>query len=100
MSRQIIFEPEARLEFEEAVLWYDEQQLGLSDRFEAEINATFSRILQDHERFPFAGKTIRKARVEVFESYSIYFSVERHFIGIVSIFHGARDPEELRKRLR
>jgi toxin ParE1/3/4 len=100
MSRQIIFELEARLEFEDAVLWYDEQQPGLGDRFEAEVHATFSHILQDPERFPFAGETVRKARVEVFESYSVYFSIELHFIGIVSVFHGARDPEELRRRLK
>jgi plasmid stabilization system protein ParE len=100
MSRQIIFEPEARLEFEDAVVWYDKQQAGLGDRFEAEVHATFFRILQDPERFPFADKTVRMARVEVFESYSVYFSIELHFIGIVSVFHGARDPEELRRRLK
>jgi plasmid stabilization system protein ParE len=100
MSRQIIFEPEARLEFEDAVLWYEEQQPGLGDRFEAEVHATFSRILQDPERFPFADKTVRRARVEVFTSFSAYFSIELHFIGIVSVFHGARDPEELRRRLK
>jgi plasmid stabilization system protein ParE len=100
MPRRIVFEQEARLEFEEAILWHDDQQPGLGDRFETEIHETFSRILQSPERFPFAGKTVRKARVEVFESYSVYFSIEPEFIGIVSIFHGARDPEELRRRLK
>jgi plasmid stabilization system protein ParE len=100
MSREIIFEPEARLEFEDAVLWYEEQQPGLGDRFEAEVNAICSRILQNPEQFPLAGKTVHKARVEVFDSYSVYFSIEPHFIGIVSVFHGARNPDELRRRLR
>ena len=100
MSREIIFTSEARLEFEDAVFWHGEQQPGLGDRFEAAVHATFLRILQDPERFPRAGKTIRKARVEVFESYSVFFSVEPGFIGVVSVFHGARDPEELSRRLR
>ena len=100
MPREIIFETEARLEFEDAVLWHDEQQPGLGDRFEAEVHATFSRILQAPERFPLAGKTVRKARVEIFESYSVYFTIERDFVGVVSVFQGARDPDELRRRLK
>jgi plasmid stabilization system protein ParE len=100
MSREIIFEPAARLEFEDAVFWHDTQQPGLGDRFEAEIYAVFSRILQNPERFPLAGKTVHRARVEVFDSYSVYFTIEPRFIGIVSIFHGARNPAELRRRLK
>ncbi|MBI2929229.1 MAG: type II toxin-antitoxin system RelE/ParE family toxin [Verrucomicrobia bacterium] len=100
MSRQIIFEHEARLEFEEAVFWYEEQPPGLGDRLEAEVHAALSRILEDPERFPFAGKTVRKTRLEVFDSYSVYFTIEPTFIGIVSVFHGARDPAELRRRLK
>jgi plasmid stabilization system protein ParE len=100
MSRQIIFDAEARLEFEEAVVWYDEQQPGLGDRFEAEVHATFQRILQTPERFKLVSKTIRRARVEVFKKYSVYFRVEPDFIGVVSVFHGSRNPAELRRRLK
>lgn len=100
MSRRIIFDAEARLEFETAVAWYDEQQPGLGDRFEAEIHATFQRILQSPERFRLAVKTIRIAKVEVFKKYSVYFRVEHDFIGIVSVFHGSRNPAELRRRLK
>ena len=46
MRRQIIFDGEARLEFEEAVIWYNARQPGLGDRFESEVHATFQRILQ------------------------------------------------------
>ena len=40
MSREVIFDAEARLEFEEAVAWYEEQKPGLGDRFEGQIHAT------------------------------------------------------------
>jgi plasmid stabilization system protein ParE len=99
MPRQIIFDLVARLEFEDAIVWYNEQELGLGDRFEAEIDAAFQRILKDPERFQIAHGKIRKARVEVFDQYSIYFRAEARFIGVVSIFHGARNPDELRRRL-
>jgi plasmid stabilization system protein ParE len=100
MHRQVIFDAEARLEFEEAVVWYDTQQPGLGDRFEAEVHATFQRILANPERFRAVSRQIRQARVEVFQKYSIYFRLEPDFIGVVSVFHGARNPAELRRRLR
>ena len=100
MRRQIIFDAEARLEFEDAVVWYDAQQPGLGDRFEAEVHATFQRILANPERFKLVGKTTRQARVGVFKRYSVYFRVEPDFIGIVSVFHASRNPAELRRRLK
>jgi plasmid stabilization system protein ParE len=100
MRRQVIFDREARLEFEDAVIWYNAQQPGLGDRFESEVHSAFQRILANPERFRLVGKTTRQARVEVFKKYSIYFRVEPEFIGIVSVFHGARNPAELRRRLK
>ena len=100
MSREIIFEPEARLEFEDAYVWHENQQPGLGDKFEAEVHATLQSILHDPERFRFVGKTIRGARLDVFKKYGIYFHIEPKFIGVVSIFHGSRDPEELQRILK
>ena len=51
MSRDIIFSCVARLEFDEAILWYDEQQPGLGDEFEAEINHVIEEIQKTPERF-------------------------------------------------
>jgi len=100
MPRKIIFDVEARLEFEDAVVWYNEREPGLGYRFEAELHAALQRILRDPERFQLISGTIHKAGVEVFDKYKIYFRIEPDFIGIVSVFHGARDPSELRRRLK
>lgn len=101
MSRDIIFSSVARLEFDEAMLWYDEQQLGLGDEFEAEVNHVIEEILKNPERFIFASREARKARLlERFHRYSIYFYVHPDHIGIVSVFDGARNPAELRRRLQ
>ena len=99
MRREIISAPEARLEFEGAVAWYEDQQPGLGDRFAAEIHATLRRILQNPERFRLVGSTVRKARVQIFP-YNVYYHVEDDFIGVVSVFHGKRDPAELRRRIK
>lgn len=88
------------MEFEDAVIWYNTQQLGLGERFESEVYAAFQRILGSPERFRSVSRKTRQARVEIFKKYSIYFRVEPDFIGIVSVFHGARNPAELRRRLK
>jgi hypothetical protein len=98
--RRIIFAREAWLEFKETVHWCDEQQDGLGCRFETEVSETLKRIRQNPRRFRLVGKTIRKATVKVFTKYSIYFHVEPKFIGVISIFHGARNPAELRRRVK
>ena len=100
MSRKVIFASAARLEFDEAILWYDDQQSGLGDEFEAEVNRVIEEIQKDPERFRFIGATTRKARlIHRFNRYSIYFYVQSNHIGIVSVFDGARSPEELKRRL-
>jgi plasmid stabilization system protein ParE len=100
MRRGIIFDAEARLEFENAVVWYNEQRPDLGYRFEMEVHETFQRILSNPEAFRAVSRKIRCARVGIFKKYSVYFQIEPNFIAIVSIFHGARNPEELRRRLK
>ena len=99
MRREIIFDIEARREFEEAVAWYDARQPGLGDRFEAEVDATFRRILQNPERFRLIGDTVRKAKVRIFP-YNVYYQIQAGFIGVVSVFHGRRHPAELLRRIK
>jgi plasmid stabilization system protein ParE len=101
MRREIIFASAAQLEYDEAILWYDEQQPGLGDEFETEINAVIQEILKNPEFFRFASTTIRKTKLlRKFLRYSIYFYVDPSHIGIVAVFDGARNPEELRRRLK
>lgn len=101
MKREVIFLSAARLEYDEAILWYEEQQPGLGDKFEAEVNHVIEEILKTPERFRFASREARKARlIERFHRYSIYFYVHPDHIGIVSVFDGARNPAELRRRLK
>ncbi len=99
MKRRIVFIAEAREEFERAAAWYEQQQPGLGLRFAAEVDETLKRISSSPERFRLVSRSVRVARVAVFESYSVYFHLESEFIGIVSVFHASRDPAELKRRL-
>jgi plasmid stabilization system protein ParE len=99
MKREIIFAPLARLEFEDAAAWYEQQRPGLGDEFRIEINATLQQVLKYPERFRLASPAMHKVMVDRFP-YSIYYSIELNAIYIASIFHGSRNPAELRRRLK
>jgi plasmid stabilization system protein ParE len=75
MPRKVIFEPEARLEFEEAVAHYNERKPGLGGRFEADVDAMLRRVTETPKRFRLVGKTVRIARLKVFTKYAIYYYV-------------------------
>lgn len=100
MPRRIIFEPAARAEFEAAIDWYNGKQDGLGDRFEKQIYVVLNRILENPGRFRLIGRTVRQARVKVFDRYSVCYYSERNLIGVVAVFHSSRDPSELQSRLK
>jgi plasmid stabilization system protein ParE len=100
MKRQAIFAPLARLEFENAVAWYNEQRPGLGEEFRTEVNATLQQLLKFPERFRLASSYTHKVALKKFHKYSIYYSIELDAINVASVFHASRNPAELRRRLK
>jgi plasmid stabilization system protein ParE len=101
MTFRVIFEGEAEAELNEAIAWYDSQTDGVGQRFSREVHATISEAAKDPQRFPFAGPTTQKVRVFGWP-YSVYFTLleDSGQLIVVSVFHGARNPAELRRRLK
>jgi plasmid stabilization system protein ParE len=100
MKREIVFAPLARLEFEDAAAWYEAQRSGLGEEFRIEVNATLQQILKSPERFRLASPSTHQATLKRFRKYSIYYSIELDAINVTSIFHGSRNPAQLRGRLK
>ena len=100
MSFRIIHDSEATLEFREAVARYEEQSEGLGVRFVLKVDGVITAIASHPFRFSTAGRKSRKARVQSWP-YSIYFAInEAHSeIKVIAVWHGARNPGELRRRL-
>jgi plasmid stabilization system protein ParE len=98
MSRLIGFVSRARVEFLDAINYYESQQPELGLRFEAQIDSALRRIQADPTIFRFVTATVQKARVHRFP-HSIYFVALPDIIGVVAVYDGRRDPEVLRKRL-
>jgi plasmid stabilization system protein ParE len=101
MSFRVIHDSEATFEFREAVAWYEGQADGLGVRFTLEVDAVIAAISSQPLRFSKAGRKSRKARVLDWP-YTIYFVVNEAYgeIKVIAVWHGARNPAELRRRLK
>lgn len=102
MSFRVVIEEEAEREFAEAVGFYDKRKPGVGQRFAQELRDFFKTVCQDPERFPFASRLTRRAKMPEPWQYSVYFAIKRETSEVVisTIWHGARNPRELRQRLK
>jgi len=97
----IITEPEAEREWNEAVDWYEEREAGVGARFNSVVWERLRTLAAQPDRFPLAGRLARKAKIKGWP-YSIYFVVNAALrqIKVVAVWHGKRNPAELRRRLQ
>ena len=102
MSFRVVIEEEAEREFADAVRFYDDRMPGLGQRFARELQAFFKIVCKDPERFRLVGRLARKAKVPGPWPYSVYFVIKRETAEVIisTIWHGARNPAELRRRLK
>jgi plasmid stabilization system protein ParE len=101
MTFRVVIEEEAEREFAEAVDFYDGREPGLGQRFARDVRDVFRAACKDPERFLRASRLTRKAKVLGWP-YSVYFAIkmEKAELVISTIWHGARNPAELRRRLK
>ena len=101
MSFRLIYDVEATFEFRDTVAWYEGQAEGLGVRFVLEVNRVMAAISSQPFRFSKTGLKCRKARIQGWP-YSIYFAVNEAYseVKVIAVWHGARNPAELRRRLK
>jgi len=100
MNFDSFFEPEAKAEFFEAIVWYENESPGLGKEFAQEVIQTVERAQEQPELFRKVRGRARKIRLKRFKAYNIYFAVKDDVFSVMSVFHGARNPAELRQRLK
>ena len=102
MTFKVIAEAAAKREWNEAVDWYEAQDTGVGWRFDDELQAFLQTLAQDPERFRLAARLTHKAKMPEPWPYSIYFTIntEHREVKILAIWHGARNPSQLRQRLK
>jgi plasmid stabilization system protein ParE len=102
MSFRVAIEEEAEREFAEAVVFYDGREPGVGQRFAKELQSFFKTVCQNPQRFPFSSRLTQKAKMPPPWPYSVFFVVKQQTSEVIisTIWHSARNPEELRRRLK
>ena len=88
--------PEAELEAAEAVIWYDDQRLGLGDEFLAELQQALDRVQRGPATMSrlesYAGPhEVRRCLLKRFP-YLVIFACRPQEVLIVAISHARRRP--------
>lgn len=99
MTLRAFFRKAARLEYDEAAIWYDSQRPGLGAEFVAEIEHRLTQACETPQRFPKMLHDVRAVRVRRFP-YSLFFRVRTDRLVVLSVFHARRDPHVWRERTR
>jgi plasmid stabilization system protein ParE len=99
MSSSVRFRAEAKIDFLEAIKWYESQVPGLGRDFAQEVIQTIKRAYVQPELFPQVRGRARKIRLRRFRLYTIYFAVKANDFAVLAVFHAARNPDELTRRL-
>src|SRR5688572_4458601 len=97
MTLRVFFRKAARLEYEEAAIWYESQKPALGAQFVVEIEHALTKACEAPQRFPKMLHDVRATRVQRFP-YSVFFRVRADRLIVLAVFHARRDPRVWRER--
>lgn len=96
MSHQ--FHPEAREEYRQAAIYYEERRQGLGDHFIEQIELAIQQIVESPQRWALIEDGVRRCLTHIFP-YAILYSIESDYILILAVMHCSREPGYWRNRL-
>jgi plasmid stabilization system protein ParE len=98
MSFKIKIEPEARLDIQEAINWYNKQQKGLAKKFHEAIISHFDS-LKKNPHFEIRYDNIHCLPLKKFP-YMLHFSIDKdkNLVIVRAIFHTSLNPESWKAR--
>ncbi|KAA5537324.1 type II toxin-antitoxin system RelE/ParE family toxin [Taibaiella lutea] len=91
----IVFHPLAEEEYNQSYNWYEEQLIGLGERFEGEVEIILTKLTIQPQFYGFSKRPYREASVNDFP-FIIVFKINaiKNEIYIVSIFHTKRSVKK------
>lgn len=92
------FHPEAEVEFNEAIDYYEDKEQGLGYDFAIEVYATIQRIIAFPKAWQVLKGEVRRALVKRFP-YGILYAIEDNEIKIIAVMHLHRKPEYWGRRV-
>lgn len=86
------FHPDAELEFEDAIKYYQEHQKGLGYDFSVEVYSAIKRILNNPHAWTILEDDIRRCMANRFP-YGVIYSVQDDEIYILAVMNLGRSPD-------
>ncbi|MFN2502426.1 MAG: type II toxin-antitoxin system RelE/ParE family toxin [Pyrinomonadaceae bacterium] len=93
------FHPEARIEFIEAIAYYETCRGGLGLRFSRGVHATINRIMLGPTAWPEISDNTRRCLMRRFP-YGVIYEVRENDILIIAVAHLNREPEYWKERVK
>jgi len=95
MTYTFIYSSKAEKEFIEAFNFYEEQLLGLGERFESCIDRKLKEIIRSPYLYPSKRTGLQECWVKEFPFLIVYnVSEQRELVIVTSIFHTSRNPRK------
>jgi plasmid stabilization system protein ParE len=99
MTRRFILRPLAEADLDDAARWYEEERVGLAQRFLNDADRTFARIRERPLQFPSVSSDVRRALLHTFP-YAVYFRASDGTIVVLGVLQLRRNPNVWRGRVR
>lgn len=93
MSFGLIITPQAQGHIDAGYIWYENQELGLGEKFFDILDMYFDRIITLPASHPAKYDTIRVATIKEFPYLIIYEIVDSDIV-VYSVFHTAQHPKQ------
>lgn len=95
---RVLFTEAARIDFTDAIKWYDAEAPEIADRFQNAIDEIVQRIEDNSHQFAPSSYNTRRAIVRRFP-YLLIFREQSDVCYVVAMFHMNRNPTIWQKRV-
>ncbi|HMP98135.1 MAG TPA: type II toxin-antitoxin system RelE/ParE family toxin [Cyclobacteriaceae bacterium] len=90
---------EAKLDIEEAWLWYEEIRTGLGEDFLLSLEAALNQLKRQPLLYEIKHKEVRVCLLKRFPYKVIYF-LDNDKVIVLAVFHSHRNPETWKERVK
>jgi plasmid stabilization system protein ParE len=87
--RCLQIQPQARVDTEQAALWYEQQRAGLGSEFLLELNASLDRAMTNPGLYQVQYHEVRRILMRRFP-YAVYFFAAADVIEVLAVLHQQR----------
>jgi plasmid stabilization system protein ParE len=98
MAFKVKIEPEARLDIQEAITWYNKQQKGLGKKFHADLLKHIDSLTKN-PHFEIRYDTVHCLPLKKFP-FMVHFTIDdaEKLVAVRAVFHTSLNPNNWKKR--